>query len=91
MPDPPVDIRLSIHAGLRASYGYLTQIAAFVKDRIPTAPLVISTLARTTLLSAARVVVLLGPDGPEERHANGLKVMRQEATSLGRLYTDAER
>lgn len=90
LPDPPVDIRISIQAGLSATSGCLQQIAAFITDEIPTTPIVLGTLARTALLGAARIVFMLGPEHHAERLLNSGTVLRQETDSLMRLYRDAE-
>jgi hypothetical protein len=90
LPDPPVDIRISIQAGLSAASGCLQQIAAFITDEIPTTPIVLGTLARTALLGAARIVFMLGPEDHAERLLNSGTVLRQETDSLMRLYKDAE-
>jgi len=90
VPDPPVDPRISLLAGLSAANGSLVQIATFVEG-LPTTPIVLASLVRTALLGAARVVFSLGPDTHQERLANTLITMRQEAVGLDRLYSTAEK
>lgn len=51
---------------------------------------VMASLARTALISASKVLYVLGPSDESERQANALEVAKQDARSLGRLYDDAE-
>lgn len=90
LPDPPVDPRLSLLAGLAAANGCLSQVARFIENSIPTTPVVLQSLLRTALLGAARVVFSLGPEKHDERVRNTLVTMRQETASLLRLYNAAE-
>ena len=90
LPEPPVDPRLSIYAGLDSAAGCFLQIVSFIKDGIPTTPVVLPTLARTALLAASRVVFVLGPDDASDRERNTRSMLRQESSGLMRLYAAAE-
>lgn len=90
LPDPPVDIRLTVGAGLTAAHNCLWQVSKFITESIATTSVALLTLARTALLGASRVVFMLGPDAPDERERNAAIVLRQETASLMRLYDDAE-
>ena len=87
LPDPPVDPRLSLQAGLNSAAGCFLQIVRFITDDIPTEPAVLATLARTALLGASRIVFVLGPDDAADRCANAAVMMRQESESLMRGST----
>lgn len=90
IPEPVVDPRLSILAATDAAIGSLRQIREFLMKPLPTSPIVLLSLARTALLSAARVTYCLGPESESERIRNLMVVMRQEAAGLDRLYQSAE-
>lgn len=97
LPDPLVDIRLSIQASLRIAGDCLEQIVDFVEHLAspttsskPAKPIVLQTLARTALLASARVIFVLGSDDKGERERNAKIVLRQESKSLTRLYNEAE-
>jgi hypothetical protein len=75
LPDPPVDFRSSIMAGLTAGTSCLRQVADFVVNGIPTTPIVMQTLVRTALLGAARIVFSLGPESHDDRVTNTLRLI----------------
>ena len=79
LPDPPVDIRYTIIASLQTSRGCLAQIATLIKDGVPTSPVVLQTLLRTSLLSSGRVVYMLGPEDADARLAHARVVLRQDS------------
>ena len=91
LPDPPVDIKLSIVGSLDSARGCLAQIAVLVSDGIPTMPQVLQSLLRSALLGAGRVVFILGPADAETREANARVVLSQEAKSLMRAYEAFEK
>lgn len=87
LPDPTVDPRLTVLSALDSSIQCLAQIRRFVLDPRPTTtPMVIAALMRSSLLSGARPIFMLGPLGPEKRKTNILRVMRQETDSLFQCY-----
>lgn len=90
LPDPPVDLRRSIVAGLGSARGALSQISGFMRDGVPTTLPVLQTLVRSALLGAGRVVYMLGPPSQQARQDNARMVLRQEAKSLMRAYTSFE-
>ena len=90
LPEPPVDLRLSISAGLATARAALSQISGFIVDGVPTTPSVLHTLVRSALLGAGRVVYVLGPPSPEARQENARMVLRQEGNSLMRAYSAFE-
>jgi hypothetical protein len=90
LPEPPVDLRMSIVAGLESARGALSQISSFIQDGIPTTLPVLQTLVRSALLGAGRVVYVLGPSSPQAREDNARMVLRQEAKSLMRAYSSFE-
>ena len=77
--------------GLQSAADCLSQIVRFIQDRTLTTPIVLQTLARTALLGGARVVFVLGSENANERDHNAKIVLRQESTSLMRLYDAAEK
>lgn len=91
LPDPPVDIRYTIIASLQASRGCLAQIATLIKDGVPTSPVVLQTLLRTSLLSGGRVVYMLGPEDADTRLAHARVVLRQDSNSLMKAYAAFEK
>ena len=91
LPDPPVDLRISVFAGLATARGALSQISGFLFDDVPTTSSVMQTLVRSALLGAGRVVYVLGPPSPEARKDNARMVLRQEAKSLMRAYSAFEK
>jgi len=90
LPEPPVDLRLSIAVGLETAWNALSQISRFIVDGVPTTPSVMQTLVRSALLGAGRVVYVLGPPSPEARQENARMVLRQEGQSLMRAYNAFE-
>lgn len=91
LPDPPVDIRHTFIASLQASRGCLSQIATLIKDGVPTSPVVLQTLLRTSLLGSSRVVYVLGPEDPDARLAHAGVVLRQDSNSLMKAYAAFEK
>lgn len=89
MPDPPVDIRLTIHAAALSSNDCLAQLKRFILERIPTSPIVLATLCRTALLASARLLFVVGPTDLESKRANAIRILLQESDSLRRCYRDA--
>ncbi len=90
LPEPPVDLRLSISAGLATARAALLQISGFIVDGVPTTPSVLHTLVRSALLGVGRVVYVLGPPSAEARQENARMVLRQEGNSLMRAYSAFE-
>lgn len=88
LPDPVVDLCLTIHASLTSSLECLEQIKRFCEG-VPTDPIVLAALMRTNLLAAARIVFMFGPLTPEQRKTNMLQIMRQESDSVFRWYDAA--
>lgn len=87
LPDPTVDPRLTIFSALETTLQCLAQIRRFCLDPEPsTTPVVIATLMRSSLLSGARPIFMLGSLNPEQQKNNILRVMRQESDSLFRHY-----
>ncbi len=91
LPDPPVDIRHTLNASLQASQGCISQIGIFLKNNVPTSPVVLQALLRTSLLGSGRVIYVLGPEGPETRLANANIVLRQDSNSLIKAYAAFEK
>ncbi len=85
---------VSMEATLRASMQSLAECLAMVRSTQETSGThraVMASLARTALISASKVLYVLGPDKEDQRRAHALEVARQDARSLGRLYDDAEK
>ncbi len=82
VPDAPVNLLLSIRAGLTAARGALAQIANLLEHDLPTDAIVLQALLRTALLGAGRVVFSLAPGDSEQRKRNVRVVLRQESRSL---------
>jgi len=80
--DAPVNLLLSIRAGLTAARGALDQIASLLGHNLPIDAIVLQALLRTALLGAGRVVLALAPADPEQRQRNVRVVLRQESRSL---------
>lgn len=77
LPEPTVDPRLTVLSALDSSIQCLTQIRRFVLDPRPTTtPMVIAALMRSSLLSGARPIFILGPLEPEKRRTNILLVLK---------------
>jgi hypothetical protein len=91
LPEPLVDLRLSLKAGVEAAHGALSQISLLINGSIPTTPVVVESLLRLALLGAGRVVYILGPETAEHRLANATVVLRQEARSLSKAYDAYEK
>ena len=90
LPEPPVDLRISVFDGLTTARAALSQISSFIFDGVLTTPSVLQTLARSALLGAGRVVYVLGPPSPEVRQENARMVLHQEGKSLMRAYSAFE-
>jgi hypothetical protein len=92
LPDPPVDLRISIRTGLASARGALSQISGLIRGDgdVPTTPAVLQTLTRSALLGAARVAYVLGPPSKEARQDNANMVLRQEGRSLILAYNAFE-
>lgn len=88
--DPAVDPRLTLECSLLGTCGSLEQITRFMREGIPTTPVVLSSLLRAALLGAARVVYVLDAEDEEQRRTNLNAVMRQENRSLKLLYDQVE-
>jgi len=80
--DAPVNLLLSVRAGLTAARGALDQIASIVAQNLPTNAIVLQSLLRAALLGAGRVVYTLAPADLEQRQRNVRTVLRQEGRSL---------
>jgi len=80
--DAPVNLLLSVRAGLTAARGALDQIASIVAQNLPTNAIVLQSLLRAALLGAGRVVFALAPADLEQRQRNVRTVLRQEGRSL---------
>jgi len=86
-PDAPVNLLLSVRAGLTAARGALDQIASLLGHNLPTASIVLQALLRTALLGAGRVVFALAPAEPGQRQRNVRVVLRQEGAASCRAST----
>lgn len=88
LPEPQVDPRLTITRGLHLARGSLGLVRDIFVDNSPAiVPSVLPVLLRSALLGAGRVVYMLGPEDEHERIANTTVVLRQEADSYHRAYT----
>lgn len=88
LPEPQVDPRLTITQGLGLARGTLELIRNIFLDNSPAiSPCVLPVLLRSALLGAGRVLYMLGPDGENERIANTMVVLQQEADNYHRAYT----
>ncbi len=81
-PDAPVNLLLSVRAGLTAARGALDHIASLLGHNLPTDAIVLQALLRTALLGAGRIVFALAPADPGQRQRNVRVVLRQEGRSL---------
>lgn len=87
LPDPPVDLRITVRRGVSTTAGTLTAIFDGIRGKdLRADPYMTMSSARTAMLASVRLLLALGPDDPDERRTNCLRVMRQEAVSLNRLY-----
>lgn len=82
LPDAPVSIEESLVVGAECAYGALAHLANLLDQERGFPPIVLSSLLRTALLGAGRVVYAIGPDDPDARIHNSLVVLRQESHSL---------
>jgi hypothetical protein len=88
LPEPQVDPRLTIFQGLGLARGTLGLVRNIFLDNSPAiAPSVLPVLLRSALLGAGRVLYMLGPEDEAERIANTIVVLKQEADSYYRAYT----
>ena len=88
LPEPQVDPRLTITQGLGLARGALGLIRSiFIQNSPAITPSVLPVLLRSALLGAGRVLFMLGPDDENERIANMMVVLQQEAASYHRAYT----
>jgi len=89
LPDPPVDIRLTMLAAVTSSQACLSQISRLVVHQLETSPVVLATLCRAALLASSRLLLIVGPRDQGVRQANALRVLLQESESLQRCYKKA--
>jgi len=89
LPDPPVDIRLTMLAAVRSSQACLGQISRLAIHQLETSPVVLATLCRTALMASSRLLLIVGPRDQGVRQANALRVLLQESESLQRCYKKA--
>ena len=89
LPDPPVDIRLTMLAAVRSSEACLGQVRRFVTHQLETSPVVLATLCRTALMASSRLLLIVGPHDQGVRQANALRVLLQESESIQRCYKKA--
>jgi hypothetical protein len=89
LPDPPVDIRLTMLAAATSSQACLGQVRRFVVHQLPTSPVVLATLCRTALMASSRLLVVVGPHDERVRRANAIRVLLQESESIQRCYKKA--
>ena len=88
LPEPQVDLRLTITQGLGLARGTLGLVRDIFVDNSPAiSPSVLPVLLRSALLGAGRVLYMLGPEGESERIANTMVVLKQEADRCHRAYT----
>lgn len=89
LPDPPVDIRLTIASAVASSQSCLVQIKQFFDQPIPTHPVVLATLCRTALIASARLLLIVGPRDDEQKKNYAIRILLQESESLQRCYKKA--
>jgi len=89
LPDPPVDIRVTLLAAVHSSQSCLGQIRRFIVDGIPTSPVVLATLCRTALVASSRLLLIVGPNDEEVRRTNATRILLQESESIQRCYRKA--
>lgn len=88
LPEPQVDLRLTITEGLAVAHGSLGLVRNIIVDNgPPIVPAVLPVLLRSALLGACRVLYMLGPETERERIANARVVLQQEAYSFYQAYT----
>lgn len=86
LPDPPVDIRLTLLSAAISSQACLGQIKRLVVDQLPTSPVILATLCRTALIASSRLLFIVGPRDESTRQANALRILLQESDSIQRCY-----
>lgn len=91
LPDPLVDIRISLRVGLEVARGSLAQVSSIITRSVPTTGSVLQSLVRSALLGAGRVVYVLGPEDASLTEANARMVLRQEARILMKAYDAFEK
>lgn len=87
LPQAQVDSRLTITQGLHLARGSLGLVRDIVNNGLAIVPSVLPVLLRSALLGAGRVLYMLGPEDEDDRIANTLVVLQQEAASFHRAYT----
>ncbi len=89
LPDPPVDIRLTMLAAVMSSQECLGQVRRFFVHQLPTSPVVLATLCRTALLASSRLLLIVGSPDKRVRRTNAIRVLLQESESIQRCYKKA--
>lgn len=89
LPDPPVDPRVTILAGLRTAHDGLVYVAELAQDKRTVSSSILQSQLRAALLGAGRVVFMLHPDDHEQRLTNTRIALHQESKSLMQLYDAA--
>ena len=83
LPEPPVDLRISVFDGLTTARAALSQISSFIFDGVLTTPSVLQTLARSALLGRA------GGLRVGTAFSGGSARQREDGASQGREESDA--
>ncbi|WP_299039675.1 hypothetical protein [uncultured Pseudokineococcus sp.] len=86
LPDPPVDLRVTILAGLRTAHDSLVHVAELAQDRRTVSISILQSQLRAALLGAGRIVFMLHPDDHAQQLTNARIVLQQESKSLMQLY-----
>lgn len=87
LPEPQVDLRLTVVRGLTLARGSLDLVRhIFGSSGPPIVPPILPVVLRSALLGAGRVAYMLGPEDENERIANSQIVLRQEAESYRMAY-----
>ena len=66
LPDPPVDIRLTMLQAVSSLRYSLSQVRTLIADGLPTSPQVLATLCRTALMASCRLTFIVGPASEED-------------------------
>ncbi len=89
LPDPPVDIRITMHAAVTSIHFCLAQVRQLIVDQVLTSPVVLATLSRTALISSCRLLLIVGANDEGVRKTNATRVLLQESESIQRCYKKA--
>lgn len=87
LPEPQVDLRLTIMMGIRVVRGSLNLVRTIFEKNSPAImPEMLPVILRPALLAGGRILYMLGPQDENQRVTNAKTVLQLEAESYRRAY-----